>query len=139
VAFRLLRLLHLYRRQEEHCLLIYQEALAKQREAEELVHQYQQKLALVAAPLGMADGEQLRKTWTYRGFMAQQLILAREQLSAAIQEAEQAREELLAARQRRKTLEKLQEKYEAQVRVEQNRKEQALLDEAGLRSYQVDA
>jgi flagellar export protein FliJ len=138
VAFRLLRLLHLYRRQEEHCLLLFQAALAKRREAEELVRQYQQKLAPAAPPLGYADGEQLRKTWAYRGFIAQQLTLAREQLVAVTHEAEQARAELLAAGRRRKTLEHLQERYAAQVRREQARKEQALLDEAGLRSYWAD-
>lgn len=139
MAFRLLRLLQLYHRQEEHCLMVFQTALARQREAEELVRQTAERLALAAPPLGYADGERLRKTCSYRGYMAQRLTWAKEQLAEAIQATERARAELLAARLRRKTLEKLQEYYVAQVRWEQARKEQALLDEAGLRLHTMEA
>lgn len=139
MAFRLLRLLHLYERQEEHCQMAFQEARNQQEQAERLVLQLEEELAGAGHQPGVLDGEQLRKHWAYRKYLGERLNQARADLADAVAAVEQAQAELLAARQQRKTLETLKEKHDAQEMAEAARKEQGLLDEAGLRAHQPDA
>jgi flagellar export protein FliJ len=138
MAFRLIRLLNLYQRQEENCLLAYQEAKLRQEQAEQRVKELEQELAIAGHQPGVVDGERLRKFWAFRKYLGEQLIQARVDLETAQTATEQAQVELLAARQRRKTLEVLKEKHDAQERQERARKEQVMLDEAGLRTHRAD-
>lgn len=137
MAFRLWRLLRLAERQEQHCVLIYKEAYMWQQKVRVQVEALEQQWLTAGYMTGVVVGARLRSRWAHRSFLLEQLQQAKETLHRADIATDSARDELLSARQRRKTLEKLKEKHDTEQRSVLARKEQELLDEAGLRGYQV--
>lgn len=136
MAFRLMRILRLYEREEEQRMLEYQSALQCKDEWVRVVTHWERALAQ-ATPGAIFPGEQLQQIWVYRCSVIARLASSRESLQNAEEAVLAAREKLLAARQQRKTMQSLQDKYNARVHAELFRREQQAIDETGLRNYLI--
>lgn len=134
-TFRLQRLLELCCREERSFRWACQQAETRLGAAVELEQQVMAEMAASGCGPGNMQGETLRRFWLYRNALSKQLARVRSERAVAEAGLRQARQDYLAARQRRKMLEALKERHAAQERLERARKEQALLDEVGLRAH----
>jgi flagellar export protein FliJ len=134
-AFRLERLLHVYRRQEENCRWVCGQAEKRLAAVARALQELIAEIVDSGCTPGFTDSEGVRRLWLYRSALGEGLTRLRQDLRDAEAELVAARSEYLAVRRRRKTLEALQERHAAQDRLERARREQVLLDEAGLNTY----
>lgn len=134
-TFRLGRLLDLSTRQEKDCLYGCQRAEARRRAVEQRVESLTAAVAANGHDPGDLLGAQLHQSWAHRRALGEQTQAQRVALRRAEFTCAEAQVAYMAARQQRQMLETLEERFDTQMRAERIRKEQAVLDEAGLRRF----
>ncbi|NLN20254.1 MAG: hypothetical protein GX162_13440 [Firmicutes bacterium] len=133
--FRLRRLLELYTKEEEHRLYACRQADSRRKEAERRLESLLRTIAGSGPTAGRWTGDDLRSGWAYRRALAARAESERQALREAEEAYEQAWAAYVQARQRRQMLEVLEARHLAEMRRQLLRKEQAVLDETGLRQF----
>ncbi|MGI6081439.1 MAG: flagellar export protein FliJ [Limnochordia bacterium] len=134
-SFRLRRLLELYIKEEEHRLYACRQAESRRRAVERRLEQLTRTIAGSGPTAGRWSGDDLRGRWAYRHALVAQVQRQRQALREAETSYARAWAAYVEARQRRQMLEMLEARYLAEMRKQRLRKEQAILDETGLRQF----